>query len=144
VTFWSLSLYDLFLPIEAYNREIQRIKQLALVAVENKELASSKRKKEQERCNALIDKLLDEQKRQKEHVDRVITKLSSEKETWFASRSAKSAKNEAVAAFLQLCIFPRCNFTSPDALYCAHFVNAIHLLSTPNFSTLICFDRIFL
>ena len=65
-----------------------------------------------------------------------------EKETWFASRTAKSAKNEAVTAFLQLCLFPRCIFTAPDTLYCAHFVNIIHSLSTPNFSTLICYDRV--
>ena len=30
-----------------------------------------------------------------------------------------------------------------DAVYAAKFVYVIHMLKTPNFSTLICFDRIF-
>lgn len=30
-----------------------------------------------------------------------------------------------------------------DAIYAAKFVSVIHMLKTPNFSTLICYDRIF-
>ena len=30
-----------------------------------------------------------------------------------------------------------------DAIYSAKFVSVIHMLKTPNFSTLICYDRIF-
>ena len=33
--------------------------------------------------------------------------------------------------------------SSSDAVYAAKFVYVIHMLKTPNFSTLICFDRIF-
>lgn len=76
VTFWSLTLYDLFVPTEAYNREVLRVKGIANAAAENKDLTSSKRKKEQERCNNLIERLHDEKKRQKEHVERVIAKLN--------------------------------------------------------------------
>jgi len=75
VTFWSLTLYDLFVPNEAYAREVNRIKQISIAAGENKEFTSSKRRKEQERCSQLIDKLQDEQRRQAEHVKRVLTKL---------------------------------------------------------------------
>lgn len=35
----------------------------------------SKGKKEQERCNTLIEKLQDEQRKQKEHVERVLMRL---------------------------------------------------------------------
>lgn len=45
--------------------------------------------------------------------------------------------------FLQYCLFPRCIFTASDALFCAKFVYLLHMLKTPNFSTLICYDRIF-
>ena len=34
-------------------------------------------------------------------------------------------------------------FIPSDAVYAAKFVYVIHMLKTPNFSTLICFDRIF-
>ncbi|KAH9641006.1 hypothetical protein HF086_015102 [Spodoptera exigua] len=44
---------------------------------------------------------------------------------------------------MQLCLFPRCVFTPADALYCAEFVHTVHSLRTPNFSTLLCYDRLF-
>lgn len=76
VTFWSLSLYDLFVPTDVYNREISRIKQASIGFGDNKDLPSSKRKKEQERCSVMIEKLQDEERRQREHVDRVMSKLN--------------------------------------------------------------------
>jgi THO complex subunit 2 len=75
VTFWSLSLYDLFVPTDAYTREISRVKTMAIQAGDNKDLPSSKRKKEQERCNILIEKMQEEERRQRDHVDRVMAKL---------------------------------------------------------------------
>ncbi|XP_055591572.1 THO complex subunit 2 isoform X2 [Uranotaenia lowii] len=143
VTFWSLSMYDLQVPIESYQKEINKLKQLALSSMDSKEQNASKNKKEQERHNALIDKLQDERKKQQEHVDKIMHRLTSEKDSWFLSRSAKSAKNETITQFLQLCLFPRCTFTALDALYCAKFVHTIHSLKTANFSTLLCYDRIF-
>ena len=54
----------------------------------------------------------------------------------------ESSKNESVTQLLQLCIFPRCVFTASDAIFCAKFVHMLHNLKTPNFSTLLCFDRV--
>lgn len=104
---------------------------------------SSKSKKEHERFLALTEKLQDEKKKQQEHVERVMARLRHEKESWFLSRSAKAAKNETITQFLQLCLFPRCIFTMADAMYCAKFVHTIHSLKTSNFSTLLCYDRLF-
>ena len=96
-----------------------------------------------------------------------MARLRQEKDAWFLSRSARfahvqiidfnknrlnktinrdmllsrSAKNETITQFLQFCLFPRCIFTSSDAIYAAKFVSVIHMLMTPNFSTLICYDR---
>ncbi|KAG8144557.1 hypothetical protein E2320_013047 [Naja naja] len=70
------------------------------------------KKKERERCTALQDKLLEEEKKQLDHVER-------------------------------LCIFPRCIFSAIDAVYCARFVELVHQQKTPNFSTLLCYDRVF-
>ena len=52
------------------------------------------------------------------------------------------AKNKTITQFLQLCIFPRCRFTSTDAIYCARFVHILHSLETPHFSTLLFLDRV--
>lgn len=109
-----------------------------------------------------MDKLQDERKKQQEHVDKVLQRLQQQKDHWFLSRSAKSAKNETITQFLQLCLFPRylnfkiinlnsflqfdfynrCTFTALDALYCAKFVLTIHNLKAANFSTLLCYDRV--
>lgn len=54
-----------------------------------------------------MEKLQDERKKQQEHVDKVLQRLQQQKDHWFLSRSAKSAKNETITQFLQLCLFPR-------------------------------------
>ncbi|XP_044012120.1 THO complex subunit 2 [Aphidius gifuensis] len=143
VTFWSLSIYDLFVPADSYQREINKLKQLVDQTVDSKDMNVSKGKKEQERCTTLIEKLQDEKRKQEEHVEKVFAYLKQEKDSWFLSRSAKSAKNETITQFLQLCLFPRCTFTTVDAMYCAKFVHTIHSLKTANFSTLLCYDRLF-
>lgn len=142
VTFWSLSMYDLHVPNESYQREVAKLKQLAQQAAEGKDSNQSKNKKEQERYIALMEKLNDERKKQHEHVDKISQRLQEQKDSWFLLRSGKSAKNDTITQFLQLCLFPRCTFTALDALYCAKFVHTIHNLKTSNFSTLLCYDRV--
>ncbi|XP_060532268.1 THO complex subunit 2 isoform X2 [Cylas formicarius] len=140
-TFWSLTMYDLFVPEDTYQQVINKAKAQSLSAMESS--TSNKSKKEQERFMSLIEKLQDEKKKQTEHVEKVLYRLKQEKDNWFLSRSAKTAKTESITRFLQLCLFPRCTFTQIDAVYCAKFVHTIHILKTPNFSTLLCYDRIF-
>lgn len=163
-TFWSLTVYDLSVPSTAYEREVQRLKLAIQQTNENRDLPASKRKKELDRCTALMDKLLEEEKKQKDHNERIMARLTQEKDGWFLCRAAKLAKTETITQFLQLCLFPRCVFTAIDALFCARFVQVLlhfviftflfassvffalqlmHNLKTPNFSTLICYDRIF-
>ena len=123
VTFWSLSMYDLQVPLDSYQREINKIKSMSASMVESKDVVriteqffikifsfnnisfqnSLKIKKEQERYIALIEKLQDERKKQQEHVEKILSRLAEEKDSWFLSRSAKSAKNETITQFLQLC-----------------------------------------
>ncbi|KAK9870147.1 hypothetical protein WA026_006238 [Henosepilachna vigintioctopunctata] len=139
-TFWSLTMYDLCIPEDTYTEVTNKLKQQSLMVVDSN---SNKGKKEQERFATLIEKLQDEKKKQSEHVDKVMYRLKQEKDHWFISKSPKAAKNETITRFLQLCLFPRCTFTAIDALYCAKFVHVTHMLKTPNFSTLLCYDRLF-
>lgn len=138
-TFWSLTLSDLFVPDDTYQQTIAKVKKQSLNIADS---TSSKGKKELERHMTLIEKLQDERKKQNEHKEKVMFRLNQEKNDWFLSRSARSAKNETITRFLQLCLFPRCTFTQIDAIYCATFVHTIHMLKTPNFSTLLCYDRV--
>ena len=38
VTFWSLSMYDLYVPADAYQREVNKLKQMASQAADSKDL----------------------------------------------------------------------------------------------------------
>ncbi|EGW11920.1 THO complex subunit 2 [Cricetulus griseus] len=137
-TFWSLTMYDLAVPHTSYEREVNKLKVQMKAIDDNQEMPPNKKKKEKERCTALQDKLLEEEKKQMEHVQRVLQRLKLEKDNWLL---AKSTKNETITKFLQLCIFPRCIFSAIDAVYCARFVELVHQQKTPNFSTLLCYDR---
>ncbi|ELU01720.1 hypothetical protein CAPTEDRAFT_223841 [Capitella teleta] len=139
-TFWSLTMYDLEVPKEAYQKQQEALDTQIQAIRDNKDLTESKKKKEVERCTALQSKLTDEEKRQQSHVELVLHRLKKEKDDWFVSKASKHA---TITSLLQLCLFPRCVFTASDAIYCAKFLNTIHSLKTPNFSSLICYDRIF-
>ncbi|XP_059959819.1 THO complex subunit 2-like [Mesoplodon densirostris] len=139
-TFWSLTMYDLAVPHTSYEREVNKLKVQMKAIDDNQEMSPNKKKKEKERCTALQDKLLEEEKKQMEHVQRVLQRLKLEKDNWLL---AKSTKNETITKFLQLCIFPRCIFSAIDAVYCARFVELVHQQKTPKFSTLLCSDRVF-
>lgn len=142
VTFWSLTTYDLEVPKISYDKEIDRLRQQIKATEDrsNEELAPNKKKKEIERYRLLQEKLQEEQARQDEHVKRVHQMLDKDKNQWF---QPKVQKMEMTTQFLQHCLLPRCTFTPNDAIYCAEFVHLLHTIKTPNFSTLICYDRIF-
>ena len=77
-TFWSLTMYDLFVPEVVYEREMAKLKAAPAKVDENKDLNSARKKKEKERLNNLLDKMTAEQKLQKDHVDRVLARYSVE------------------------------------------------------------------
>uniref|UniRef100_A0A8C2DMS3 THO complex subunit 2 n=1 Tax=Cyprinus carpio TaxID=7962 RepID=A0A8C2DMS3_CYPCA len=88
-TFWSLTMYDLAVPHNAYDREVNKLKMQIKAIDENTEMPLNKKKKEKERCTALQDKLQEEEKKQLEHVQRVLHRLKLEKDNWLlASESS--------------------------------------------------------
>ncbi|KAL3635917.1 THO complex subunit 2 [Castilleja foliolosa] len=135
VTFWGLTLYDLYVPKSRYNTEIAKL-HAALKALEelsdNSSSAIAKRKKEKERIQESLDRLSLEFQKHEEHVESVRRRLAHEKDTWLSSCPDTLKIN---MEFLQRCIFPRCTFSMPDAVYCAYFVNTLHSLGTPFFNT---------
>ncbi|KAB7500107.1 THO complex subunit 2 [Armadillidium nasatum] len=132
LTFWSLTMSDLEVPTRIYDKEIKKLAEMP---------TNKMRKRDIERIQTLKEKLEDEKKRQIEHTERVHGER--EADTWFSPRTPRSPKNDTVTTFLQLCIFPRCTFSTLDAVYCAKFVRLLHSLKTPNFSTLLCYDKMY-
>ncbi|CAF0721331.1 unnamed protein product [Brachionus calyciflorus] len=140
-TFWTLSMSDCFVPSSAYDKQRASLKQKLSALDDNVELTSAKKKKEKEKLSIMLDKLAEEENKQKDHVQHVRARFEKEKDLWFPQKS--KTKNETITVFLQLCIFSRCLFTQIDSFYCSKFIQIIHSLKTPNFSTIICYDRIF-
>lgn len=134
-TFWGLTLYDLYVPKSRYESEISK-QHGALKALEelsdNSSSAITKRKKEKERIQESLDRLTGELRRHEENVASVRRRLSREKDKWLSSCPDTLKIN---MEFLQRCIFPRCTFSMPDAVYCAVFVHTLHSLGTPFFNT---------
>ncbi|KRX76205.1 THO complex subunit 2, partial [Trichinella sp. T6] len=77
VTFWTLSLYDLFVPTKAYQTAIDGIRKSIEQLESCRELTESKRRKEKERFLQQESKLLQEQQTHLEHVSLVKARLMS-------------------------------------------------------------------
>ncbi|KAI0514027.1 hypothetical protein KFK09_010060 [Dendrobium nobile] len=134
-TFWGLTLYDLYVPRNRYEAEIAK-QHAAIKALEelsdNSSMAITKRKKDKERIQELLDRLASELQKHEQHVASVHHRLRREKDKWLSSCPDTLKIN---MEFLQRCIFPRCIFSMPDAVYCAKFVHMLHSLGTPFFNT---------
>lgn len=161
VTFWTLSMADCFVPSTAYEKQRQSLRQKIAALDDQTDLTSAKKKKEKEKLVLMIDKLSEEEGKQKDHVGHVKARFEKEKDHWFPQStttiliplisnksfdivfiSESKTKNDTITVFLQFCIFSRCLFTQIDAYYCSKFIHIIHSLKTPNFSTIICYDRV--
>ncbi|KEH24624.1 THO complex subunit 2 [Medicago truncatula] len=135
-TFWGLTLYDLYVPKNRYESEIAKLhanlKSLEELS-DNSSSAITKRKKEKERIQESLDRLISELHKHEKDVASVNRRLSHEKDKWLSSCPDDTLKINM--EFLQRCIFPRCTFSMPDAVYCAMFVHTLHSLGTPSFNT---------
>lgn len=152
-TFWSHSLYDIFVPKARYEAEIRRQRKQAEdidrfvppIGGEpgDPKANATKRKKDKERCIAAIDKLKVEMMAQNVRNRHVMARLSKSKAEWFANTELSTeAQADTMNHFLQHCIFPRCVFSPADAVYCARFVQQTHAQGTPFFSTLQYYDKL--
>ncbi|KAK3166323.1 hypothetical protein QOZ80_1AG0044350 [Eleusine coracana subsp. coracana] len=134
-TFWGLTLYDLHFPKDRYDTEVKKLhdnlKQLEDNS-DNSSIAISRRKKDKERIQDLLDKLNSESQKHQQHIASVLQRLSREKDKWLSSSPDALKIN---MEFLQRCIYPRCVFSMQDAVYCATFVQTLHSLGTPFFNT---------
>lgn len=148
VMFWSLILYDIHVPFPQYESEILRLRNSLSTAGNGNSssanatppLTASERKKLKEKTSQMIDKLTNEQKDQVAHRKRVYERLEEKKKTFFAREAADS--RTAVQELLQKCVIPRALLSPEDALFCAKFMERVHYINTPEFSTLQYYNTI--
>ena len=82
-TFWTLSMNDCFVPTSAYDKQKTSLKQKLNALEDNVELTTNKKKKEKEKLLIMVDKLNEEESKQRDHVQHVKARLEKEKEFWF-------------------------------------------------------------
>ncbi|KAG7395941.1 THO complex subunit 2 [Phytophthora boehmeriae] len=133
VTFWGLTLYDIHIPFQQYESEILRLRN-SVSGASNSSLSASERKKLKEKSAQMIDVLTTEQKDQVAHRKRVYERLEDMKSKFFKAEPPE--RLTAIDELLQKCVIPRALLSPEDALFVAKFMERIHMLATPEFSTL--------
>ena len=142
VTFWQLSIYDVFVPMSSYENEISSIN--AQVHTLDKDWSNSgqrAKREERERLMALNEKLSSELKTHIRNHRSTRRRLLAERDHWFTDERFKPS--DIVSNFIQYCVWPRIILSPNDASFCAKFIRQLHNLGTPKFSTLGVYDNIF-
>ncbi|KAI8819369.1 transcription factor/nuclear export subunit protein 2-domain-containing protein [Fimicolochytrium jonesii] len=147
VTFWQLSLFDIFVPDARYDAEIAKQRDRAkALELKVKQLSSSqedeakKLKKDIDRCHTTKNALEADQLAHQKHHKKVITRLEAESVFWFEN---SVNRNDTTQAVIQYCIQPRCTQSAADAVFCAKFVLLMHKLGTPSIPTVTLYDKVF-
>lgn len=143
ITFWRLSLQDIFVPNEGYDKTMKTLEQhLKANETQRKNLERDQRdathnrdykalKKEITRLNDFQTKLREEMLQQKVMHMKVISRISNEKGEWIINASPG-----ATTAFIQYLLHPRVLTSHSDMLFCCHFVRLMISQKTPGFQLL--------
>ncbi|KAG0214662.1 THO complex subunit 2 [Mortierella sp. GBA30] len=144
VTFWQLTLSDIFVPVDQYKAEIAKMQRAVKVIENDQSKQSSKelkdRKEDRERLLKTILKLDMEMKQQLSNHKRVMDRLQVERQHWF--QGLASERQDVISQVIQHCIYPRAILSNLDALFCAKFIQILHSIGTSDLSTLTLYDKI--
>lgn len=145
VTFWSLSLGDMLVPSNSYDEEINRQKKkVAAINSDRSDLSvlgTQRKDREKKALGELQDRLRAEFKSQIQAYSLTRTRLSEEKDLWFAGLSLKTyALN---AALLEQCFLPRIHLSPIDAMYSFKMFKFLHSSGAMNFWSMGFLDQIF-
>jgi THO complex subunit 2 len=144
VTFWQLEIYDIFVPMEAYQAETNRI-MAAVRALDmdrsDVSLAGQARKREKrDELMGTHSQLSAELKLHIRDHNVARKRLSTEKEHWF--NDDRFNQREVTDVFIQHCLYPRVMISPNDASFCSRFIREVHKMGTPKFHTIGVYDSI--
>ncbi|EFR00616.1 THO complex protein subunit 2 [Nannizzia gypsea CBS 118893] len=145
ITFWQLSLYDIYVPQKSYEDETERLKKRVIAISHDRSDMSSagaqRKEREKRQINELHDQILDENKRHIRAYGQTRARLQKEKGQWFVGMRVK---HEALnIALMQQCFLPRTLLSPIDALYSFKMLKYLHSSGTPNFRTVGLLDQLF-
>ncbi|KAL2316276.1 hypothetical protein POMI540_0224 [Schizosaccharomyces pombe] len=149
LTFWKLSLYDVFVPLERYEFERSR----AFDQIRQTDAANtfySRHRHDRQKIMQLSNSLQNELKEHINSLESVRKVLQGDCVKWFIPNGVfpngtrlEHARFNCARYLWTLCIAPRLKMSPHDALYCAKFVKLLHSLGTPNFSTMSFLEILF-
>ena len=140
MTFWRLSLQDIFVPTEGYERVLSRIMarqrededtKARMDRKYNVDTHSREYKNLQRnivRQKEAYDKLKEEQLQQKLSFEKVLARLELEKSGWFLKPGP-----EATLALVAEMFMPRALTSYADAMFCCKFARLLIRMKTPGF-----------
>ncbi|PWW79019.1 hypothetical protein C7212DRAFT_275370 [Tuber magnatum] len=133
VTFWHLSLYDIYVPMTTYKNASASIQD---------EIAALPDKRSPRSYELLgsTTKLSEEVKTHICHNGLVKKRLQQEKDHWF---NEFTDPREVTNAIVQYCLMPRIVLGPNDAIFCSKLIKELHKLVPPKFHTVGIFDAIF-
>ena len=145
VTFWSLSLGDMFVPSNSYDEESNRQKKkIAAINSDRSDLSvlgTQRKDREKKALVDLQDRLRAEFKGQIQAYSATRIRLSEEKDLWFTGFALK--KNALNAALLEQCFLPRILLSPIDAMFSFKMFKFLHSSGAANFWSMGFLDQIF-
>lgn len=145
VTFWQLSVYDIFVPVEAYKladaSAVAAIRDLDRNRSDISASGMARRRERKEEHMATLKVVSEAMKTHIRDYNRVKKRLTYEKDHWFADEH--SDQREVTNSFIQYCLFPRLMLSPNDASFCSKIIRELHRLATPKFHTIGVYDAIF-
>lgn len=145
--FWSLSMYDLYLPKTRYEAEIKRyrdkIAETEKAMAHDDEKTRTAKKSEITKLNATITALQEELNVQKKQVDTIKKILIAKKDGFFVGASKDIDQNKYIIleSIVQHCVRPRLLMSPIDAVFCSHFFVVLHEIDTPKYNLVNYFDK---
>ncbi|KAJ3129193.1 THO complex subunit 2 [Nowakowskiella sp. JEL0407] len=171
VTFWQLSLYDIYVPSARYRLEFSRQQKL-LQQLEEESRSGGVPTTQMLMNDPVLSNALaanggaglrntaaaaTKRKKEKEKINLMISqlqrelKIQEENHQRVMARLEKekvewfqlvNSRKDIVIQLMQYCFIPRCMLSTSDATYCAKLIFQLHSLATPNFSSLLILDRV--
>jgi hypothetical protein len=148
--FWSLTLYDVYVPKGKYGEEIARVRRHqsglerasesgawsaadASTSHGSAPLTAKERRAESARCVTLIEALQRELVQQQEHIRNVRRHLTAMKSELVPSLVQGKCEEDVAHALIEHLVVPRLLMSAEDALFAAKFCDLIHTLRAPRF-----------
>lgn len=155
VTFWTLALGDILMPMDTYQNEVRKIEsQISEINSDRSDVSAAATKERDRRKRALADTVEKLKREPGTHLkiymairERISGKGESEKYAeksfWFQKTDSRAEIDAKHVGLLQECFLPRALMSSVDAQYSFQMLKMLHDTGAPGFSTMHLLNQLF-